>query len=68
LDDAVASKDFAKAGKLNEKIDMHKNIVGSEKSKIGKAMEVTGGKTRTSVISVDGREKTRRSTGCMAWT
>jgi myosin heavy subunit len=47
LDDAVASKDFAKAGELIEKIDMLNNKVESEKSEIGEAMEVTGGKTQT---------------------
>ena len=36
LDEAVASKDFAKPGKLHEEIDMLEKKVGSEKSQVGR--------------------------------
>ena len=57
LDEAVASKDFAKAGKLQEEIDMLEKKVESEKSQVGEALEVIGRKKQNSVISVDGGEK-----------
>ena len=54
LDEAVESKDFAKAWKLNEEIDMLEKKVESEKSQVGEALEVIGGKKQNYVISVDG--------------